>query len=75
MTKLADRKTKCQAETSARVQGRPLVVLLNGHDLYIRQARRRTAFAVPYVAIWELGCKLAALEKRREKAERRKGAR
>jgi hypothetical protein len=75
MTRIQDRKTRLQTETNARVQGRPLVVLLNGHELFIRQKARRTAFAVPYLAIWELGCKLAALERRRMKADARKGGR
>lgn len=72
MTKLAERKTRMQAETSARYRNRPLVVLLNGHELFIREKGRRTAFAVPFLAVYELGMKLAALERRREKAEARR---
>lgn len=73
MTRIQDRKTRLQAETNARYHGRPLVIILNGSELFIREKGRRTALAVPYLAIWELGCKMAAQEKRRLKAQARRG--
>lgn len=73
MLRISARKTRIQAETDARYRGRPLVVVLNGHECFVREKGRRTAYAVPFLAIYELGMKLAANEQRRLKAERRKG--
>jgi len=72
MTRLQDRLTKVKAETNAVVRGRPLIVLLETHEIIIRQKGKRLAYAVPYLALWDLGAKLAAIEQRRLKAEKRK---
>lgn len=72
MTRISDRKTKLRGETNARYHGKPLVVILTAHECIIREKGRRTCYAVPYTAIYEAGAKLAALEARRLKAERRK---
>jgi len=45
------------------------------HDVIMREKGRRSAFAVPWLAVYELGMKLAAQEQRRLKLERRKPAR
>jgi len=71
MTRLAERKTRCVAETSALHRGRPLVVTLTSHEVWIREKGRRLLYAVPYSAIYETGAKLAAIEARRLKAESR----
>jgi len=71
MTRLAERKTVSRAETSAVYRGKPLIVTLEPYELLIRQKGRRTAFAVPYLAVIEAGMKLAALEARREKLNSR----
>jgi hypothetical protein len=71
MTRLAERKTRLQFETSARYRGVALVALPTPHDLILREKGRRTAFAVPWLAVYELAMKLAANEARRLKLERR----
>lgn len=72
VTRIADRKTISKGETSALYRGRPLVVVLQPHDILIREKGRRQAYAVPYLAIFETGMKLAAMESRKLKAERRR---
>ena len=71
MTRIAERKTKIRAETSARYRGVPLVISIEPHEIILREKGRRACFAVPIVAVYELGMKLAALELRRLKAEKR----
>lgn len=72
MTRISERKTKLRAETSARYRGRELMIVLEPHDILLREKGRRQAFAVPIVAVYELGMRLAAIEARRMKAERKK---
>lgn len=72
MTRIAERKTKLRAETSARYRGRELMLSIEPHDIILREKGRRQAFAVPIIAVYELGMKLAAMEARRLKAERRR---
>lgn len=71
MTRLDERKTKMRAETNARYRGRTLIISIEPHDIILREKGRRTCFAVPIIAVYELGMKLAALELRRLKADRR----
>jgi len=73
MTRIADRATKLRAETSARVQGRPLCLFLGTVSLIVRQKGRRHGYEVPYEAIWSVGAKIQANEDRRAREEKRKG--
>lgn len=72
MTKVAERRTTMRAETNACYRGRPLCITVEPHECLIREKGRRTAFAVPWLAIFQQGAKLAALEARRLKLEARK---
>jgi hypothetical protein len=71
MTRIAERTTKMRAETSARYRGKPLMVSVEPYELVIREKGRRQCYAVPYIAVFELGARLAAEERRREKREKR----
>ncbi len=70
MTRVADRKTRLQAETSAVHRGRTLVVSIEPHDVLIREKGRRLVYAVPWLAVYELGQKLVALELRAQRARK-----
>lgn len=70
--RLADRKTTMRAETSAHYRGRPLIVTFEAHEAVIREKGRRQRFTVPWLAVYELGMRLAAEERRRAKATRGK---
>lgn len=71
MTRIAERKTRFRGETSSISRGRPLVISAEAHEVVIRQKGRKIAYAVPWLAVWELGQKLAALEARRLKFDKR----
>jgi hypothetical protein len=75
MTRVADRKTVMEAETSARYRGKPLMVTVGPHDVMIREYKRprRLAVAVPWLAVYELGMKLAARERAQAKRGRHAG--
>lgn len=77
MTRVADRKTVMRAETSARYRGRPLMITVGAHEVHIREYKRVQGYSVPWVAVYELGMKLAAQEARRarEAARGNRGAR
>lgn len=75
MTRISERKSRMRAETSAHYRGTPLVLAIEPHECIIREKGRRTAFAVPWLAVYELGMKLAALEARRVKADARRARR
>lgn len=75
MTRMAERKSRLRAETSARYRGVPLVFSADAFEVHLREKGRRTAFSVPWAAVYELGMKLVAVERRREKAEARKARR
>jgi hypothetical protein len=68
MTRLADRKTRLRVETSAKYQGVPLVFEAAPFALDIWKKAQRFKYTVPYAAIFELGAKLVANEKRLETA-------
>jgi hypothetical protein len=72
MTRLADRKTRLSIETSALYRGRPLVLEPQNYEILIRVKGKRLRYGLPYVAIFDLGAKIMANEKRREKLERKK---
>lgn len=72
MTRIAERKTALRAETSAMSRGRALMISVEPHEVLIRQKGRRQAYAVPWLAVYETGQKLAALEARRLKLEQRR---
>ena len=72
MTRIAERQTKMSGETAARYRGRPLMVTITAHEVHIREYKRVRGFAVPWLAVYELGMKLAAIEARQLKAARRK---
>jgi chromosome condensin MukBEF complex kleisin-like MukF subunit len=71
MTRIADRKTKLQAETSAVYRGRPLVVELTPHYVLVREKGTRQGLSVPWLAVHELGLKLQARSVAREIPVRR----
>lgn len=71
MTRIAERKTALRAETSARYRGRPLMIFCEPHEVVIREKKRSQAYAVPWLAVYELGMKMAALEKRKQKGRGR----
>lgn len=73
MTAISERKTRLRARTSASVRGRELVVELTPHECIIREAGRRTGYAVPWRAVYETGARLKAIEQRAEKAARKRG--
>lgn len=75
MTRVAERRTTMRAETSARYRNRPLCITVEPHECLIREKQRRSAFAVPWVAVYELAMKLAAQEARKLKLEARKNRR
>jgi hypothetical protein len=75
MTRIASRKTAMRAETNALYRGRPLCITVEPHDVIIRERGRRSAFAIPWLAVYELGFKLAATEARKLKLEKRKARR
>lgn len=60
MTRVAERKTQIQAETSAAYRGRPLMILIQPHGVLIREKGRRESYSVPWLAVHELGMRLAA---------------
>lgn len=71
MTRVAERKTQMRAETSASYRGKPLMVSIEAHECLIRQKGLRQCYAVPWVAVFELGAHLAAEERRLLKREKR----
>ncbi len=58
--KIADRKTILKAETSAQYRGKPLIVILEAHNVVIYSKRGRELYRVPWLAVHELGMKLEA---------------
>jgi hypothetical protein len=74
MTRIADRKTKLYAETSAEYRGRALVVELTPHYVILREKGRRETVSVPWLAVHELGMKLEARSVARKEPVRRRGA-
>ncbi len=77
MTRIAERKTRLRAETSAVVRQRPLIVELDadGYGLTIRERGRRTGYAVSWTSIFVLGATQAANQRRAERAARQKARR
>ena len=74
MTNLRSRKTTVKTTTEARVNRRSIVVELHPerpHEIYIREARCRSGYWVPYLAIYHLGAKLAERERKELKRGRR----
>jgi len=67
MIRIADRKTALRAETSARYRAKPLMISVEPYEVLIREKNRRQAYAVPWLAVYELGMKLAAIEKKSKK--------
>lgn len=70
MTRVADRKTILQAETSACYRGRALVVTVEAHAVVMREkirGHRAPSYTVPWLLVYEMGMKLAAEETRRAK--------
>lgn len=65
---------RCKTSTVVRDGGKllPLVVELHPGYLTIRQARRRAGYTVGYEAIYNLGARMMAEDKRRAKREARK---
>ncbi len=72
MTRIAERKTRMVAETSAVWRGDPLIVTIEPHNVVIRAKGRRQAYTVPWLGIYELGQKLTAIETRKQKADARR---
>jgi hypothetical protein len=75
MTRISERKTILRGETSAVWRGKPLMVLVTPHDVIVRQKGQRVCYAVPWLAVMELGAKMAAEEQRRLKLSRKQGLR
>lgn len=75
MTKISTRKTKLTFETSATYRGLPIIFEPGTHETAIRLKGRRFRYSVPYIAIFELGAKILANEKRRAREEARKKGR
>jgi hypothetical protein len=71
MTRLLQRKTKCQFETCNIWQGRAVVVEALPHYLRVRLKGQRTTFDVSYAGIYCLGAKIAANIRLEEKRQRR----
>jgi len=67
-SRIAQRKTRLQVETSAKYQGVPLIFEAGLNTLDMWQKRTKTRYTIPYVAIFELGAKLVANERRLETA-------
>ncbi len=70
MTALSDRKTITRTQTAARYQGRALCVEMHPArpgELFIREARRRSGYWVPFLAIYQTGAKIQANETRAAK--------
>lgn len=63
MSPLKDRKRSLKFETSARFQGRNIVVECSPYFVTARLKGQRTAFDVPWDAVYTLGAKLAARRK------------
>ena len=59
-------------ETRAAYRGRPLCVTVNSHEVVLREKGKRLRVSVPIVAVYDLGFKILAREKAREKKEGRK---
>ncbi len=77
MTALRDRKSTMRAITSAAIRGKLLVIECHPnrpHEIYIREARARHGYWVPYLAVFHMGAKIADREAREEKARRRRSA-
>ena len=55
-------------ETSTVVRRRALIVELTAHSAIIREKVRRDRVTVPWDAVYDLGMKLRAREKRADKA-------
>lgn len=68
-----DRPVRRETATYKRDAGRAraLVVELHPSHLEVRDKGTRRAFAIPYDAIYDLGCKLLARAEREEKRARR----
>ncbi len=76
MTALRDRKSVLRTQTAAHYQGRALCIELHSNrpgELFIREARRRSGYWVPFLVIFQAGAKIMANETRAAKlAARRK---
>ncbi len=76
MTALRDRKSVLRTQTAAHYQGRALCIELRADrpgELFIREARRRSGYWVPFLVIYQAGAKVMANETRAAKvAARRK---
>lgn len=70
---LAIKSPVCR-ETSTVVRRRALIVELTAHSAIIREKGRRDRVTVPWDAVYDLGMKLRAREKRAERLARRTDA-
>ena len=57
-------------ETSATYRRRPLIATITAHCLVVREKGRRQRIEVPIDAIYDLGMKLLARQRRAEKGKR-----
>jgi hypothetical protein len=72
VTRIASRKTKLEAETSAEYRGRALVVELTPHYIVVREKGTRQRVTVPWLAVYELGQKMEARSIARKEPLRRR---
>ncbi len=73
MTRIAERQTLLAGETSSLYRKRPLMMIAEPHNVVVYPKYGRELYRVPWLAVFELGQKLAAMEARQLKPKRRKG--
>ena len=59
-------------ETRAAYRGRPLILEVHPHEVVIREKGRRLKVSVPILAVYDLGFKILARERRIEKLKKGK---
>lgn len=70
MTKL-DINQSVTRESRAVYRGRPLIVTASAHEIRVREKGRRLSVGIPILAVYDLGFKILARERAREKKEKR----
>jgi hypothetical protein len=70
MTALAVAKTRKRYETACSYRGRPLMIELEAWTMKVRLKGTRTAYEIPYDAIYTAAGKIADRIRRAEKAKR-----
>ena len=62
---------KVVRETRAAYRGRPLILEIHAHEVVVREKGRRLRVSIPILAVYDLGFKILARERRVEKLKRK----